>query len=165
MTDEVILLRRRIDRLPSVSRRQAERAAVSELLREAFGCEVTLLHDPCGRPSVEGFPHFISISHSRSEAVLAVSEDAPVGVDIETWRDALVTTAHKWLTPSQLAHLHTPLDYLKAWTAKEAIYKLMPVQPPGLIDIPLPHLGEESPYEVSWEGDEDCLLAVAIHKQ
>ncbi len=97
--------------------------------------------------------------------MLAVSESRPVGVDIEEWRDALVTTAHKWLTPPQLACIHTPLDYLKAWTAKEAIYKLLPVQPPGLIDIPLPHLGEESPYEVSWEGDEECLLAIAIPKQ
>ena len=59
---------------------------------------------------MEGFPHFISISHSRDEAVLAVSGSRPVGVDIETWREALVSTAGNWLTPAQLEHMHEPVD-------------------------------------------------------
>ncbi|RXI23837.1 MAG: hypothetical protein C7K11_03960 [Candidatus Amulumruptor caecigallinarius] len=113
---------------------------------------------------MEGFPHFISISHSRDEAVLAVSGSRPVGVDVETWREALVSTAGKWLTPAQLEHMHEPLDYLKAWTAKEAIYKLMPEQPPGLMEVALPYLGEPSPYEVHWLGDADSLLAMANDK-
>lgn len=164
MTDEVRVFRHRIVRLSSCSRRESERATVRELLGEAFGRDVNLLHDPCGRPSVEGFPHFISISHSRDEAVLAVSGSRPVGVDVETWREALVSTAGKWLTPAQLEHVHEPLDYLKAWTAKEAIYKLMPEQPPGLMEVALPYLGEPSPYEVHWLGDADSLLAMANDK-
>lgn len=164
MTDEVRLYRRRIVRLSpsSDSRRDAERAAVRELLAEAFGREVKLLHDTCGRPSVEGFPHFISISHSREEAVLAVSRGCPVGVDVETWRDALVATAAKWLTPTQLAHMHADIDYLRAWTAKEAVYKAIPEQPPGLMGIPLAHLGEESLYEVCWEGGTEGMVALAL---
>ena len=162
MTDGVKLLRRRIVRSSRHDRREAERAAVRELLREAFGADVNLLHNTCGRPSIEGFPHFISLSHSRDEAVVAVSREVPVGIDVESWREALLSTAHKWLTPDELAQMHTPLDYLKAWTAKEAIFKAMPAQPSGLIDIPLPYLGGSSGYTVSWEGTLDSLLAVAI---
>lgn len=162
MTDEVKVLRRRIVRSSRHDRRDSERAAVMELLREAFGADVKLLHDTCGRPSVEGFPHFISISHSRDEVAVAVSQSVAVGIDVESWREALLSTAHKWLTPQEMSHMHTPLDYLKAWTAKEAIFKAMPVQPSGLIDIPLPCLDGGRGYRVSWEGDLDGLLAVAI---
>lgn len=161
MTDGIRLLRRRIVRLSSCSRREAEEVAIRHLLREAFGREVKLMHQPCGRPFIEGFPHFISISHCRDEAVLAISSGCEVGVDIETWRDALMKTAHKWLTPRQLERMEAPLDYLKAWTAKEAIFKCMSHQPHGLMDIALPYIGEQSIYKVCWEGDVDRLLAIA----
>ena len=40
----------------------------------------------------------------------------------------------------------------------------MPEQPPGLMEVALPYLGEPSPYEVHWLGDADSLLAMANDK-
>lgn len=111
--------------------------AVIELMRRAFGHEAELLHDADGRPSIAGFSGHISISHCRDEAILAVHTTRPVGVDVETPRQPLVTTAHKWLRHEELAMMHTADDYLRAWTTKEAIYKASAMQPAGLLEIPL----------------------------
>lgn len=113
-------------------RRKRERAATEILLSRAFGLPVTLEHYPDGAPYVREHPDsFISISHSETTCVLALS-DAPVGVDIESPRSQLVRVAGKFMAESELNCLPelTPSSLLHYWTAKEAVYKLL--RRPGL---------------------------------
>lgn len=135
--------------------------AVSSLLERAFGPGASLVHDPSGHPRVEPADAVgegcISISHSRMEAVLAVREEGPVGIDVENFREALRSTVHKW--DSRLSHSSPARELLAAWTAKEAIFKAMPSpQPAGLMEIPFPH----PLYEVLFFETDGALTAVAI---
>lgn len=124
------------------SRREAEKAAVARLLEYALPGAV-LAHTPHGAPIVAGGP-FISISHSRTHAALAVCAAAPVGIDIETMRGQLPRVAPRVLSDAEMAvYGVSPEGLLQAWTLKEAIYKA--ALTPGLDfrrDIHLP-LGDE----------------------
>lgn len=134
---------------PAPRRRDAERDVVGRLIREAFGTGAELGHDPDGRPLImtpcasspldmtPSAPH-ISLSHSRTEAVLAICDLMPVGVDIESWRPALRSTASRWLSPEEAAYIRSDAELLRAWTAKEAMFKALPSpQPPSLLSVSL----------------------------
>ena len=126
----------------------AARTAVGTLLKEAFPAEHPMLrHTPDGAPYIDGVSGSpaISISHSGSQALLAVSVIyAAVGIDTETYdRDTqLERVKHKYLATGQQERWGpTPYARLVAWCIKEAVYKcaLKPGVP--LVSIPLPDIG------------------------
>ena len=105
------------------ARREAEVQAVAQLLAAALPVGYRLTHTPDGAPLLQGGPH-ISVSHSRTHAVVALCADAPVGVDIETPRAQLARVAPRILSEQELAaYGATPEGLLQAWTLKEALYK------------------------------------------
>lgn len=66
----------------------------------------------------------LSLSHTGRVAVLAVSADYQVGIDIET--DRIPGAALTRLTSLATEEAHTqPVDRLRAWTRKEAVAKGM----------------------------------------
>lgn len=83
--------------------------------------------DDHGKPYLVNFPHYISFSHSFDYAAVMISEDKPVGIDIELVKSKIARVAKKFMSADELsfidpdnsiAHLYT------CWCAKEAIYKL-----------------------------------------
>lgn len=96
--------------------REAERAAVAEIVRHVFG-DRPLLHRDDGSPYIGDFDGFISVSHGAGTALLAVS-DSPVGVDIEEDRLQLQRVSSKFINKEDDAP-----SLLHAWTAKEAAFK------------------------------------------
>lgn len=83
--------------------------------------------DDHGKPYLVNFPHHISFSHSFDYAAVMISEDKPVGIDIELVKSKITRVAKKFMSADELAfidpenniaHLYT------CWCAKEAIYKL-----------------------------------------
>ena len=131
---------------PEGTRREAERAAVAALLEHALPGAV-LSHTADGAPVIEGGP-YISISHSRTHAALAVCSGAPVGIDIETQRAQLARVAPRVLSEAEMAvYGVSPEGLLQAWTLKEALYKA--ALTPGLdfrrdIRLPLGHEKNEA---------------------
>lgn len=126
---------------PAVTpRREAEREAVERLIRHAFSDDARLVHHESGAPYIEGFDGSISISHSRRSACLAVSRDCTPGVDIEEPREQLRKVAPRVLSDDEMAvYSHSIPLLLRAWTLKEALYKV--ALTPGLdfrSDIALP---------------------------
>ncbi len=126
----------------------AARTAILSLIDEAFPDETPVLnHTPEGAPLLTGIADktAISISHSSSQAVLAVRRGSlPVGIDTETVdRDhQLARVTHKYLTSGQYEIWgRSPSTRLVAWCIKEAVYKyaLSPGLP--LASIPLPEVG------------------------
>ena len=114
------------DLLEAPVKRQRERAAERLLLREAFGCPVTLTHTEQGAPIVEGSDVNVSFSHTRQLVVLACSREHVIGVDAEQVdrhqvlkvRDKFLNDYEKqFIAPDDLA------AHIIAWTAKEAIIK------------------------------------------
>lgn len=107
---------------PTVPRRRRERQAVAQLLQRMLGHEADLTHAPDGAPLLPGY--YISISHSRDLAVVALDAVRPVGIDAEEWRPQLQRIKERFLSPQELALFATPGQLLTAWTIKEAVYKL-----------------------------------------
>ncbi len=115
-------------------RREAERNALSELLEEALGEGAVLEHLSDGRPILRSHPEtHISISHTDGLVMLALS-DKPIGVDVEL-RCRQTEVAVKRLVSPVLARAMQGLNavytdknliYTIAWTAMEALYKLVP---------------------------------------
>lgn len=105
------------------SRRQAERETVRGIMDVMFGPEVELLHHDSGAPYIEGAPH-ISITHCKDSAALAICREHPVGIDAEQWRTALRRIACKFLSDTEIKLFKSDIQLLKAWTIKEAVYKV-----------------------------------------
>ena len=71
-----------------------------------------------GRPYLPGDPVHISLSHTRTHALCAVSE-APVGCDIEVHRPVSPRTIQRVLADGE-----SEADFFAYWTLKESYFKL-----------------------------------------
>lgn len=101
------------------------------LLLERTGIDpasVRLEREPGGKPFIAGHPFHISIAHSHSLAVCALS-DAAVGADVEKLRrmsDA-VSLAERFFAPGEAAEVRgaqdTDFAFFRIWTRKEAVIK------------------------------------------
>lgn len=83
--------------------------------------------DEHGKPYLANFPHQISLSHSFDYAAVMISEDKPVGIDIELIKGKIERIAGKFLCKNEIAFIDPShrIDHLYiCWCAKEAIYKL-----------------------------------------
>jgi 4'-phosphopantetheinyl transferase len=90
---------------------------------EYIDCQV----DEHGKPYLVNFPHHISLSHSFDYAAVIISEDKPVGIDIELVKNKIVRVANKFLVDEELAFIdpkHKIEHLYICWCAKEAVYKL-----------------------------------------
>lgn len=107
----------------SSSRRTDERQAVRRILDEIVGANVALEHDATGAPKITGYN--ISISHSRKLAVVAIDPCEKIGVDAEEWRPTLSRVKSKFLSAEEVRLFVTNDQLLRAWTIKEAVYKIV----------------------------------------
>ena len=78
---------------------------------------------PHGRPQVEGI--HVSVAHSGGWVAVAVTDAAPVGVDVErthdAWKELLATAC----APEEHAAVRDGHDFARVWTRKEAVLKAM----------------------------------------
>lgn len=147
-------------------RRRREVEAVRSLLEHRFGAGTVIEHDANGAPLPIGRCH-ISVSHSHLLAVLAVDSERKIGVDAEEYRPKLRTVAPRYLSLYELAHVLTDDDYLRLWTAKEAIYKLAGLSglslSAGIEVLPTPRiLPDCTPVILHHFRVESTLLALAL---
>lgn len=103
------------------TRRRRETEAVGRIAR-AIG--IAISHDHDGAPVTDGA--FISVSHSAGLAVVALDAARAVGIDAEDWRDALWRVRPKFLSEAEAERFADADSLLRAWTAKEAVYKALP---------------------------------------
>jgi len=91
--------------------------------QEYIDCQV----DEHGKPHLVNSPYYISLSHSFDYAAVMISEDSPVGIDIELIKDKIEKVAQKFMSTEELTFIdqEKSIEHLYAcWCAKEAIYKL-----------------------------------------
>ncbi len=125
------------------SRAERDRAATLSLLSEIFGPNVEYSHHQSGAPkvTVNGIEHLISVSHSATTLAIATADgEETIGVDVETYRSQLERVKHRFLTETELTLFTSPLDLLKAWTAKEAVYKAAHTPGLALTEIDCTHM-------------------------
>jgi 4'-phosphopantetheinyl transferase len=113
------------------------RAALRLILATELRCapqSLAFAEGPHGKPHLSG-PHagalHFNLSHSAERALIAVSPNAPVGVDIERWRrlEEIERLAEKVFSPLErerwlaLAPAARQCEFYRHWTLKEAILK------------------------------------------
>ncbi|WP_116473673.1 4'-phosphopantetheinyl transferase family protein [Zobellella maritima] len=94
------------------------------------GEQLEIRVDHRGKPALVGQPLFFNLSHSGSLLTLALDSHAKLGVDVET-RRLSVSQAHRlarrYLHPDEqrwlMAQRHPAHDFIRLWTAKEALVK------------------------------------------
>ncbi len=103
----------------------ATRVLLREMLEtdQYIDCKI----DDHGKPYLTNFPFHISLSHSFDYAAVMISENKPVGIDIEKIMDKIVRIQKKFLNEQELNFIEEEQrveQLYTCWCAKEAIYKL-----------------------------------------
>lgn len=102
------------------------RLALDTLLKQLGLPIVPLFKDERGRPFLENSALYISFSHTRYFASVALSTSFPIGIDIEMIRPKLAVVQEKALTNKEAEHADGCLEKLAIyWCAKEALYKIL----------------------------------------
>ena len=101
--------------------------SVRHLLNEVGYTDADLVYDEFGKPHLKN-GKFISITHSFTFSGIIISDDQPVGIDIEKQRDKILKIAHKF-TPIEAYKSIANHDALVSkltivWGAKESLYKI-----------------------------------------
>ncbi len=110
------------------------RAALRTSLARVLGVaarDVPIRVGPHGKPFVDGGPEF-SVSHSSDVVLVAISDGAPVGIDVEAIREQLVheLPIEAVYTAAEVAALRElPGDlrvaaFFHTWTSREAVVKM-----------------------------------------
>ncbi|WP_299063492.1 4'-phosphopantetheinyl transferase superfamily protein [uncultured Polaribacter sp.] len=101
--------------------------SVRHLLKEVGYTDADLIYDEFGKPHLKDGKH-ISITHSFTFSGIIISDNLPVGIDIEKQRDKILKIAHKF-TPVEEYKTIANHDALVSkltivWGAKESLYKI-----------------------------------------
>lgn len=101
--------------------------SVRHLLKEAGYSDADVFYDTFGKPHLKDGKH-ISITHSFTFSGLIISDDVPVGIDIEKQRDKILKIAHKFTQIEEyktIANHEALVSKLTiVWGAKESLYKI-----------------------------------------
>jgi len=84
-------------------------------------------HDAFGKPSLEGIPRHLSVTHSKGLVGVMLSEHQEIGLDAERMSDKIAQIAFKFLHPEQAEPLLSSRNMLHLymhWCGKEALFKL-----------------------------------------
>jgi len=121
-----------VDNIRSESRKH-EIIITSLLVRQLFGDNCELKHRQFGAPYLEcGAETVPEISISHCAGLLAIADSKnPVGVDVENVGERVMRVRERVFSDEELRYMgSSPVAATIAWTAKEALYKL--VQKSGL---------------------------------
>jgi 4'-phosphopantetheinyl transferase len=87
-----------------------------------------ILYNTHGKPFLQDQRLHISLSHSGEFAAVIVSDQAPVGIDIEKEGPRILRVAGRFMTPGELENAngeHFREKLYIHWCAKEAVYKML----------------------------------------
>lgn len=83
-----------------------------------------------GKPIIENFPCYISITHTSGYAAVIYSEKAEVSIDAEKIASRVEKIERKFLSEIELSSIHKEdkIEYLIIyWSIKETIFKLLEI--------------------------------------
>jgi 4'-phosphopantetheinyl transferase len=119
------------------SRYVAAHGAMRMLLGARLGVDpaaLAFITGPHGKPAIDGLAAQVNLSHSGGWAMLALSPDRPVGVDVQRVLPSLDATAmaHRWFAPGEAIEVAAagPAGsaaradvFGRLWARKEAVVK------------------------------------------
>lgn len=129
------------------------------------GSDVAFSYNEYGKPFVEGYDYFFSVSHS-GDLVAFAGAACPVGVDIQIVRHADYRVAERFFTAEEYAAIRAARsperEFFRIWTLKEAYVKMTGTgmaTPFGSFSVLTSEFAEIS----RSEDLGDCFLSVCSH--
>lgn len=110
-----------VDSFSNQSRR-CEVLAWRAIVRRELGADVQIDYDEYGAPKVDMPATYISVSHSKGDVAVLIS-DAPCAVDIEQTNRDFCKVASHYLSERELDLAKEHNLFAEIWCAKEALYK------------------------------------------
>jgi phosphopantetheinyl transferase len=81
--------------------------------------------DEFGKPSLEKYPHHVSLSHSYPFVAAQIDYDRPVGIDLEQPREKLLNIAPRIMSQTELKDAGKDIvKHCVIWCAKETMFKI-----------------------------------------
>jgi len=109
-------------------KRKLEFLGIRLALKTVLGKEIHIEYDDEGKPHLSDKSFQISVSHSNKWIAVIVHPTKKVGIDIECPTDKIQKLYKRFLSPVEqieLSHGKNIHQLLLAWSAKEALYKII----------------------------------------
>ncbi|MDR1344646.1 MAG: 4'-phosphopantetheinyl transferase superfamily protein [Tannerellaceae bacterium] len=109
-------------------KRRQEWLAVRVLLKELTGEDTIVAYHPDGAPYLPEKKSYVSISHTNGYAAVILSEQCPVGIDIEYLSNRVHRVRKRFMSPEEdnmIDREHEAEHLLVCWCAKETLFKLI----------------------------------------
>lgn len=109
-------------------KRKLEYLGIRIALKTLLGKDIQIQYDGNGKPHLLDNKHHISISHSNQWIAVMAHPTHSVGIDIECQTDKIQKLYKRFLCPEEQFDLSEGNDnrqLLLAWSAKEALYKII----------------------------------------
>jgi len=109
-------------------KRKLEFLGIRTALKTVIGKEILIQYDDEGKPHLSDKSFHISVSHSNKWIAVIVHPSKKVGIDIECPTDKIQKLYKRFLSPVEQKELSGGNDIhqlLIAWSAKEALYKII----------------------------------------
>jgi phosphopantetheinyl transferase len=87
----------------------------------------SIIYDENGKPHLENSIAHISVSHTKNFVGVIVSENYPVGIDLELIHPRIEKIAHRFISAEEFKFIpsENKLEhYFVIWGAKESLYKM-----------------------------------------
>lgn len=146
--------RTEFDRL-ATPKRKREYLGVRILLSELTGQKACIRYDANGKPWLADGGFHISISHSGNYMAAIAHPESPVGIDIECPTNKIGKLYKRFLGETEQLDLSDGKDacqLLIAWSAKEALYKII-----GKEAVDFANHLQIFPFEVKQQGEITAL--------
>ncbi len=112
----------------AIAKRRMERLAVRVLMYTCWGVEYEVCYHVSGKPYLANGLYFISISHTQGYVALVWSGHRRVSIDIESVSPKALKLRQRFMHPDEHGEGDSLLESLLHWSAKESLYKILPMQ-------------------------------------
>lgn len=103
-----------------------EHLSVLYLISKLTGIQQGYFFDEYEKPICQQSGHRLSISHTDNYAVVMIAEKGFLGIDIEETTRSMQKAAPKFINETEQQWVCSNIDLIRVWTAKEALYKMIP---------------------------------------
>lgn len=114
--------------LISTDKRKREYLAVRIAFEKLLGEEIKIIYNEDGKPLVADNSLHLSISHSKNWIAVIAHPTNKVGIDIECVNEKVRNVFTRFLSPEEQSYFSNGSDLKQlqiAWSAKEALYKII----------------------------------------
>lgn len=160
-------------------KRKLEFLGIRLALKALLGKEIQIEYDQVGKPHLTDNSYHISVSHSNKWIAVMTHPSRMVGIDIECPTDKILKIYNRFLSEQEQKDLSDGKDIhqlLLAWSAKEALYKIIgkeaidfanqlrvfPFEVKPLGEIMGQHVPTETDYRLFYQQNEQYTLVYCL---